>query len=349
MAQAEGLQNSGFALYGKQDLRPYSWTLPALEPRGVLLRVLACGVCGSDQRQYFHGPSPRYVLPAVLGHEIVGRVEEVGPAVEGFQPGDLAAVAPIIPCMNCPACWRGHDNLCERSLVVGVNSPGGMAEYFYVPAQLTAVGGLARVPQNVTPEAAALTENLACCWHGLGRTRVGPGDDVLLIGEGPIGATFIQLLRLRGVSRITVTGLDPFRLDLASQLGADVAVNVGEIALADYARQQEYHPDLAIVAAPTVDDTAKALEIVRPGGELLLFSGYPFGASTALDLYKFHYAEKHIHGSIDATIADFQKAMALQSQIHMNQLVTHRFPLGDVVEAFQTARKHGVMKVIVEP
>jgi L-iditol 2-dehydrogenase len=342
------MQNSGFALYGKEDLRPHLWEMPELEPGGVLLRVLACGICGSDLRQYWHGPSPRYSLPAVLGHEIVGQVEQIGSQVEDFKPGDLATVAPIIPCMNCPACWRGQDNLCERGLVIGVDTAGAMAEYFYAPARLVAAGGLARVPEGVAPEAAAMTEILACCWHGLSQTRLRAGDDVLLIGEGPIGATFVQLLRLLGAARITVTGLNPYRLAIASELGADLALNIKEIDLRHYARENQYQPDMAIIAAPAVDDAAAALEIIRPGGDILFFSGYPHGTLFSLDLYKFHYAEKHIHGSIDATIADFQHALRLQPQVDMQRLITHRFPLERTVEGFQAGRDERVMKVLIE-
>jgi L-iditol 2-dehydrogenase len=343
------MHNSGFALYGKEDLRPYSWEMPEFEPGGVLLRVLACGICGSDLRQYWHGPSPRYKLPAVLGHEVVGAVEEIGPEVEGLSLGDLVAVAPIIPCMNCPACWRGQDNLCERGLVVGVDTPGAMAEYFYASSRLVGVGGLAKVPSGVPNNAAALTELLACCWHGLQQTGMQAGHDVLLVGEGPIGMTFIQLLRLLGAARITVTGLNPYRLKFASEMGADVTLNVGEVDLREYSRRNRYFPDLAIIAAPTIEGASEALEIIRAGGELLLFSGYPFESSMSLDLYKFHYAEKHIHGSIDATIADFQHAMQLQGQVTMERLITHHFPLEKTVEGFQIGRDHHVMKVLLEP
>ena len=343
------MRNNGFALYGKEDLRPYAWEMPESEAGGVVIRVQACGICGSDRRQYYGGPSPRYQLPIVLGHEIVGRVQEVGSQVKGFIPEDLVTIAPIIPCMNCSACWRGQDNLCERGLVVGVDYSGGMAEHFYVPAHMVAVGGLVKVPDGVEPEAAAMSELLACCWHGLRQTQFRAGYDVLLIGSGPIGATFTQLLRLLGAARITITGSNPHRLAIAAELGTDVTLNAQDINLPKYACENGYAPDLAIIVAPTVEDAAAALEIVRPGGEMLLFSGYPHGSSMSFDLYKFHYSGKHIHSSIDATIADFHQAVKLQCQLNMSRLITHRFPLNKTVEGFETSRYPDAMKVLIKP
>jgi L-iditol 2-dehydrogenase len=343
------LKNKAFALFGKEDLRPVSSELGELEQGGLLIRVRACGVCGSDLRQYSHGPSPRYVLPAVLGHEIVGIVEAVGKSVESFVAGDLVAVAPVVPCMNCAACRRGQDNLCEREQVIGVNVPGGMAQYIQLPARMVDAGGVAKVPQGIPPEAAALTEVLACCRHGLRQAGPQVGDDVLIVGEGPIGATFVQLLRLMGVARITVTGLNPYRLKVLGELGADELLDVAEVDLRKYAEQTGYAPDLAIVAAPSAEASIVALDILRPGGVLLLFSGYPHGTTAALDLYKFHYAEKHIHGSIDASVADFQFAMKLQPQLNMARLVTDRFPLDETPTAFQAGSDPKRMKVLIEP
>jgi L-iditol 2-dehydrogenase len=335
------------ALYGQHDLRPFELTAPALETGGIRMRVALCGICGSDQRQYFGGPSPRYTLPAVLGHEFAGEITEVGSQVEGFAVGDRVTVAPVIPCLNCEACRRGADNLCERGLVIGVNYPGAMAEQFYVPPRMVAAGGLAHIPSGASLEAAALTELLACCWHGLRQVNPRPGEDVLVIGEGPIAATFIQLLRLMGVGRITVTGLNPFRLKQTAALGADAMLQTDQTPLRDYAASQHYSPDLAIVAAPAVEDASVALDILRTGGNLLLFSGYPHGTRLDLDLYKFHYAEKHIHGSIDATIADFHHAVRLLPQVRLPQLISHRFPLENAVEAFQAARTVESMKVVL--
>jgi len=224
-----------------------------------------------------------------------------------------------------------------------------MAEYFYVSAGMVAAGGVARVPPGVSPEAAALTELVSVCWHGLGQTRFEAGWDTLVIGNGPIGLTFVQLLRLMGAARIWITGKGTHRSALADALGADMTLDISSASLATHLRRGGYAPDLAIIAAPTVDDALVALEALRPGGDLLVFSGYPHGTRMSFNLYKFHYAEKHIHGSIDATIADFHKGMELQRSLQMERLVTHRFPLDETVQAFAVGRDRQRVKILIEP
>ena len=115
-------------LYGKEDIRIEEMALPPLEPHGLLLKVLVCGVCGSDARMFFTGPTPRYISPVILGHELTCEIVEVGPQVKGYAVGEIVTLAPTIPCMRCPACSRGQDNLCQWAGVIGCTIHGGMAD-----------------------------------------------------------------------------------------------------------------------------------------------------------------------------------------------------------------------------
>jgi L-iditol 2-dehydrogenase len=338
-----------FALYGKEDLRALEWDVPPLGDSGVLLRVNCCGICGSDLRMFYEGPSPRYSLPVVLGHEFTGTVVEAGPQVSDLQPGDVATVAPLIPCMRCRPCGHGQDNLCENGLVIGVHVPGAMADHFYVPGQLVNAGGLVKVPAGADVRSAALTEIVGCCLHGLRQTEFEPGDNVLIIGEGPVGLAHLQLLRLMGAGEIVVTGLFEKRLRLAEELGASVALDVGQHDLKRFAADRGFKPDLAVIAAPVISATQAAFELVRPGGSILMFSGYPAGSTVPFDLYKFHYAEKHVHGSIDCTIRDFSNAAELMPALQMGRLITHTFPLAETPQAFRAARGEDAIKTMIEP
>jgi L-iditol 2-dehydrogenase len=340
---------SAFALYGKEDLRHIEWESPALESGGVLLRVNYCGICGSDLRMFYDGPSPRYNLPIVLGHEFAGTVAEVGPKVKDFKLGDLATVAPLIPCMNCRPCGHGQDNLCERGQVIGAHIAGAMADYFYVPEQMISAGGLVRVPPDVEPQAAAMTEIFACCLHGLRQTGFETGDNVLIIGEGPIGLAHLQLLRLMGAGRIVVTGLLANRLRLAEEFGADVALDATRHDLKQHAGETHFQPDLAIIATPSMPATETALELLRPGGSLLMFSGYPYGTQMTIDAYRFHYREKHIHGSIDCNIRDFRNAAELLPRLKTKPLITRTFPLAETPQAFRAARGPDAIKTMIVP
>ena len=343
------MRQSGFALYGKEDLRPYSWDGSEIEAGGVLLRVNSCGICGSDLRMFFDGPSPRYRLPVVLGHEFTGTIIEVGSKVEGYQAGEVVAVAPLIPEMRCRACSHGQDNLCENGQVIGVHIPGAMADLFYVPAQMVSVGGLAKVAAGTDVHAAGLTEIVACCLHGIRQTEFEPGCKVLIIGEGPVGLAHLQLLKWMGAGEVVISGLIETRLRLAEEFGADVALNVGKHDLKKFAEERRFRPDLAIVAAPVIPASQTALELLRPGGSLLLFSGYPSGSTMPFDLYKFHYAEKHVHGSIDCTLQDFQRAAELLPQLQMGRLITHTFPLAEASQAFRAARSEAAVKTMLVP
>jgi len=333
-------------LYGKEDIRIEEMRLPPMEAHGLLLKILACGICGSDVRMFFSGPTPRYANPIVLGHEVAGEVLETGSQVEGYPAGAIVTLAPLIPCARCPACSRGQDNLCEQSRVIGCTVHGGMAEYMMIPSQMVLAGGVIELPTGVNRRAGALTELVGCCLHGLREMGIRPGDRVLIIGDGPIGLTFLQLARLVGAGYIATTGRRPRRRALSAELGADEALDAGAVSL----RQRfEQSLDLVIVAASSIDVTAEAVELVRPGGHLLLFSGYAHGTALSLDVNTVHYRELHLHGSIDCTVQDFKSAARLLPQLQMDKLITGTFGLERTVEAFHASRAPDAVKVIVEP
>ncbi len=333
-------------LYAQEDLRIEETDLPPVEPHGLLLKVLACGICGSDARMFFAGPSPRYTIPVVLGHELSGEIVEVGLQVEGYAPGDIVTLAPIIPCMRCSACSRGLDNLCERAQTIGCTIHGGMAEYMYVPGQTVQVGGVVKLPQGVDYRAGALSELVGCCLHGLQKMEIEPGDRVLIIGDGPIGLTFLQLTKLMGAGWVATSGRRPRRRELAVELGADESLDATATDL-----KAHFGPsfDRVIVAASSVTATKEALELVRSGGSVLLFSGYLPGSSLNLQLNDVHYQELHLHGSIDCTVKDFRNAVALQPMLNMGELVTASYALDEIVAAFHATRDRDAVKVMIEP
>jgi len=333
-------------LYGKDDLRLLETSPLPIEAHGLRLRVLACGVCGSDARMYFSGPTPRYMHPVILGHEFTGKVTQIGDAVQDYAVGDLVAVAPLIPCMRCPACGRGDDNLCQAGHVIGCNHHGGLAETFDVPGQMVLAGGVVKLPQGVDPRSGALTELVGCCLRGLSHLRLSPGDRLLIIGDGPIGLTFLQLAKLMGAGQTVTSGRRPARRQLALQLGADQALDANTVGLRERYAQSLDH---VIVAASSIEVTAEAADLVRPGGNLLLFSGYTYGTELSLDVNKIHYRELHLHGSIDCTIRDFRQAAQLLPQLQMDSLITASYPLEQVEDAFQATRDLEAVKVIVEP
>jgi len=339
-----------FALYGAEDMRAVEMKVPALGEQDLLLKVLACGVCGSDARMYFRGPTSRYDLPIVLGHEFTGEVVDRGQKVQGYQIGDRVTVAPLVPCMRCTTCSQGQDNLCQEAKLFGVHLPGGFAEFVHVPGQMVQVGGVVKLPAGADHRAAALSEILACCLHGLRQVGgVRAGSQILILGDGPVGLTFLQLAKLMGAGRVVTVGHRLRRRELATELGADEALDGTAIHVPTHAREQGLAPDLAIVAASSLEATADALSVVRPGGTVLLFAGYLPGATLSLTVNDVHYRELHIHGSIDCTIRDFRNAVGLLSQLQMDKLISASFLLAETVEAFHGSREREAVKVLVEP
>ena len=332
-------------LYGKEDIRLESIKLPQLKGNDLLLRIRSCGICGSDNRMFFNGPSARYINPVILGHEICAEVAQTGPEVEGYDLGDLVGLAPIIPCMHCKSCSLGRDNICETAKVIGCNVHGGMAEYIHVPSQMVQVGGVVKIPAGIHPREAALAELVGCCLHGLRMVGLEAGDRVLVIGGGPIGMTFVQLAKLMG-AHVVSSELLEHRRKLAVELGADEAIDP---SATDLKASYGYAFDRVIVATASVPATQETFSLVRTGGSLLFFSGYLKGSTMELQLNDIHYRELHIHGSIDCTIKDYQKAIRLLPQIQMGKLVTNTYSLSQTVEAFFATRDPKAIKILIEP
>ena len=332
-------------LYGKEDIRLESVDLPALRGRDMLLRIRSCGICGSDTRMFFNGPSARYINPVILGHEICAEVAELGPDVEGYRPGDLVGLAPIIPCMHCKTCTSGQDNICETAKVIGCNIHGAMAEYMFIPGQMVQVGGVVKAPADVSPHDVALAELVGCCIHGLRQVGLDAGEKVLVIGGGPIGMTFVQLGKMMG-ARVFTSEILEHRRHLALELGAEEAIDPTKTDLVKFFGNTF---DRVIVATASVPATEETFNLVRTGGSLLFFSGYLKGSTLALELNNIHYRELHIHGSIDCTILDYQKAVRLLPQLQMGKLVSNSYPLDQTVEAFYATRDPQAIKILIEP
>lgn len=332
-------------LYGKEDLRFEEINLPKNIGQGLLLRMKAAGICGSDSRMYFNGLTSRYINPVILSHELCAEVYQVGDSIDNYNPGELVTVAPVIPCMNCRYCAMGLDNICERAGVVGCTIHGGMAEYLYIPSQMVKAGGVVKLPAELDYHACALSELVGCCLHGLRQTGIHAGDRVLILGSGSIGLTFLQLVKLMGAGWVGITGHREKRLNLAQELGAN---QIFEIPQTDIVSQFGNNIDLVIVANSNVDSLRDGLKVTRAGGSILLFSGYLPDTTLTLDLNDIHYRELHVHSSIDCTIKDFQNAVDLLPLLQMDRLITCTYPLEDAVKAFMHTRDPDCVKVMIE-
>ncbi len=192
----------------------------------VVVRVKACGICGSDVAYYFGASSLETESgkgPLILGHEFSGEVVEVGsiPKAKGlFAVGDRVVLDPVQYCNACEVCKRGHPNLCENKAVLGVSTNGGFAEY--CASHYT---GVHKLPENVSYEAGALTEPTACATYGVQNLDVSPGQSAVVFGAGPIGLAMVQLIKASGAAPVVSVETEDYRLKVAEQAGADVCLN----------------------------------------------------------------------------------------------------------------------------
>jgi L-iditol 2-dehydrogenase len=332
--------------YGQGNIQLSELDLPRIEPKGLIIRVEATGICGSDSRMFFTGLTPRYINPVVLGHEFSGRVYSFGKEQTEFNIGDLVTIAPIIPCMRCVPCLEGKDNLCEKSMVIGCNSHGALAEYFYVPQHMVEVGGVVKVPPSVNAQTAAMSEIVGSCLNGWQMIGMEPGENVVIIGDGPIGLTFLQLARNLGAGWIGVVGHRATRLKMAKELGADdVQISTDQEIISDFGQRI----DRIVIATSNISVIDESFGIIKDGGSILLFSGYPNGSTYNLDLNRLHYKQLHLHGAIDCTIKTFRQAVELLPYLQMEKLISRSYPLDQVVSGFLATKEPSVNKIVIVP
>ena len=199
----------------------------------VLIRVAACGICGSDVHGY-DGSSGRRIPPIVMGHEAAGTIAAIGKAVAGWSQGDRVTFDSTIYCGECPPCLRGNSNLCDRRQVLGVSCgdyrrAGAFAEFVVVPARI-----VHRLPENLSFAEAAMLEAVAVALHAISLVAIAPDSMSLVVGAGTIGLLLQQALRVAGCSRVFVSDVDPTRLKLSRELGATAALCAGEEWLSTY-------------------------------------------------------------------------------------------------------------------
>jgi L-iditol 2-dehydrogenase len=326
---------------------------PACTPDTILVRVDACAVCGTDVKALRHG---HHMIepPIVLGHELAGTIVEVGDDVHGYYDSERVTVAPAVPCGVCHYCRRGHSTVCENLLDIGSCWDGGFAEYMLVPPAAVRAASVNKVPGGVSSAAAALTEPLACCLNAQEMLGVGAGDNVLVIGSGPIGCLNAMLARTLGAARVIMADVDAHRLELAEAADADVYVNSAEKDLKEkvLARTSDRGADVVIVACPSAEAQQQAMEYAAPRARVNFFGGLPKGSGTIdFDSNRLHYQELTVLGNHGSTPDQNYRALQLIASGHVavEKVITHRFMLDQIEEAIGTAERKEGLKVVVLP
>jgi threonine dehydrogenase-like Zn-dependent dehydrogenase len=317
---------------------------PRLErPDDVLLAVERAGICGTDLHILSDPPGHPATPGTILGHEYVARVVECGRTATALKPGDRVVVDPNIPCGDCEFCRSGRTNLCRKMTTLGIFRNGGLARYSVAPAS-----ALHKIAPDVAPERAVLAEPLSCIFAAYEKAPARPGASVVILGAGPIGLAFILLYRKMGAGTIVAVEPRELRRRIASDLGADLVLDFprdGQPSkIADVLPEGAH---IVIDAAGTLLGTA--LEVVRPGGTVVLF-GMVEGTSARVSQYDLTRKELTIVGSFIQTDTFPKVTEALrQKDFPIEKIISHSLPLGRIGEAFESMRKGLALKVILDP
>lgn len=340
--------------YAPGDIRVEDAPEPSPGAGDVKIRVRNCSTCGTDVKISRFGHQ-NIVPPRVMGHEVAGEVVEAGDGVEGWSSGDRVQVIAAIPCGQCAECRRGSMTVCPNQTSIGYDYDGGFAEYMIVPAKVLAVDGLNRIPEGLSFAEASVAEPFACAINAQELARVGAGDDVVVIGSGPIGCLHVRLARSRGAARVTLVELNHDRLEQAAAIvKPDHTICSAETdAVDEIAKLTDGRGvDVIITAAASGKAQEQALQMAARQGRISFFGGLPKDNPViALDSNLVHYRELTIVGANGSSPSHNKRALALiaDGSVPVADLITHRLPLSDVLSAIEIVSRGDAIKVTVQP
>lgn len=327
--------------------------IPACPEDGLLVKVFACGICGSDVRNYHNGLKDG-IKNQIMGHEIAGEVIEVGAKVNRFHIGDRIALAPDVSCGHCWYCKRGLVNLCENHRMLGTHFPGGYAQYLALPADVLNHGFVERIPEGMTYEEAAFAETCAAVLACHNRNNVGMGQTVVIIGDGPVGCIHCETAKARGAQKVIMIGRD--KLELAKSFAPDVLLDgtrpVEELVAEVRKQTDGVGADIVICAVPTVVVQEEALEMVRKRGTVVIYGGAPKTRQmSSLNSNLIHYGEITVTGAFSYPATGLSDALAaLQAkQIHAEKYLGAKVSLANVPEGMNMVTSGQALKVMIDP
>ncbi|MEZ4671605.1 MAG: alcohol dehydrogenase catalytic domain-containing protein [Anaerolineae bacterium] len=336
------------AIYaGPGDIRVEDYPMP--DPPGageLLVKVQACGVCGSDVTDWYMAPR----APLVWGHEPAGDVIAVGEGVTSFAVGDRVAIHHHVPCMVCDFCMHGHFTQCPTFKKTRL-FPAGMAEYVRIPAEIVE-RDILRIPDGMPYEVAALTEPIACCVRALDRADIRQGDNVLVVGAGFNGVVMAMLAPHWGVNKVALLDRLPIRMDRVRSFGMTI-FNVDD---ADMKQQvaawaDGRGPHAVLVTASNQAALNMAFDLVAPGGTVLIYAPTKPEDLWPVSTNRILFQEINVKGTYSAGPYDTRRTMALLKDglIDTDKLITHRFPIAEADKAWHLTKAAGdSLKVMVE-
>jgi L-iditol 2-dehydrogenase len=333
--------------YNNRDVRIQEMPTPEIADDEMLLKVMACGICGSDVTEWYRVPK----APRVLGHEATGVIAKTGKNVTQHGVGDRVFVSHHVPCNKCRYCLRGHHTACE-TLHTTNYYPGGFAQYLRVP-KINVEQGVYELPDDISFEEGTFVEPLACVIRGQRLAALQEDDTLLIIGGGLSGILHVQLAKAKGVRNIIVAGVNQYRLRLAEKFGAHRTID-GRLNVPEELKKinDGRLADQVVLCKGTASAALTALECVDKGGTILFFAVPDPTVKIPVPITDFWRNEITLKTSYGAAPQDLEESLAVLAQKKLNvvDMITHRFGIQQAAEGFRLMAEAGEsLKIIIEP
>jgi L-iditol 2-dehydrogenase len=334
-------------LHGKEKILVEEIAPPALKPGEVRIRIEAALTCGTDLKVFKRGYHAKMIVPpAVFGHELAGVILETAPDIRDWKTGERVVAANSAPCGVCFFCKNNQENLCEDLLILN----GAYAESIVVPARIVQKN-LLRLKPEMDFRAAALTEPLACVVQGIEDLKLRAGQNILILGAGPIGLMFVALAKNLGCN-VTVAGRRAARLEAAKKLGAAQVVDIGDgadlVSKIRAATETKFDAVIEAVGKPEIWEAA--VQLVRKGGAVNFFGGCPSGAKVLFETELIHYSNLTLLASFHHTPRTIRRALEFieSGVVRTKDFVDGECPLTQLPELFKSmaAGNHAIKTFI---
>lgn len=329
-------------LHGVKDIRIEEKPIPKTAPDRVLIKIIACGICGTDILIYNGSMSTKF--PYSPGHECSGVVKSIGENIKHLKVGDRVVVDPNHNCGFCYYCRLGYPHLCENLKKIKVKSNGGFAEYISVPEKI-----VYKIPDNISFEEATLIEPLSCSIHIIEEANIKFGDFIVIIGGGAMGLLMLQLVKQKGAKITILSEPVKFKRELALRLGADIVVDpMNENLVSSVRKTSKYGANVIIegIGLPRVIE--ESLKILARKGILVLPGLCLENKKVNIFPYQITRDEITIKGTFLNPFS-FSKAIGQISEITTGPLITGIYDLGNIKKAVEEVEKGNQIKVIIKP
>ncbi len=339
--------------YGPADIRVEEQPERVPTDDNMIVKIHCCAICGTDLKLATIG-NPRYHPPRIIGHEIISHITHVGANVEGYAVGERVTFATTLACGHCNYCQIGLQNICPNRKPISNDFDGGFTTHMEVPPLAISGGNVIKVPDSVPDETAALSEPLSCVINALEIAALKPGDRVLIIGGGPLGALHAEAAKAFGASQVMIVQRSEPRLSMLRRLDDVIVIDGKNEDVMEVVRSHTdgMGADLVSVCAPSREAQQGALAYARLGGTVSLFASLPTGGSEiTLDTRTLHYGELRLVGASDSRAEHVVKAVRFMQagKIAADKIITHRVLLDDIHAGLELMKKKESLKVLVYP